>query len=106
MKRKWHLSNFKTLIECIQCSNNETNFPYKLLLNNIQVSRLCKTLANGLSANIEFSKTQLPKMTQLGAFLFKKLAATSQAMFLTRVEVLTPELAIGATRYYVNKGIN
>ena len=45
-------------------------------------------------------------MTQLGAFLFKKLAATSQAMFLTRVEVLTPELAIGATRYYVNKGIN
>ena len=45
-------------------------------------------------------------MTQLGAFLFKKLAATSQAMFLTRVEVLTPELANGATRYYVNKGIN
>ena len=48
-------------------------------------------------------------MTQLGAFLFKKLAATSQAMFLTRLEVLTtkaPELANGATRYYVNKGIN
>ena len=42
-------------------------------------------------------------MTQLGAFLFKKLAAAPQAMFITRVEVLTPELANGATRYYETK---
>ena len=25
-------------------SNDETNFPHKLLLNNTQVSKLCKTL--------------------------------------------------------------
>ena len=45
-------------------SNNENNFLHKLLLTNTQVSRLCKTFANGLSANIKLSKTQMQKIGQ------------------------------------------
>ena len=44
--------------------DNETNFPYKLLLTNRQVSNLRKTFANYLSADIKLSKTQLSKMIQ------------------------------------------
>ena len=47
-------------------SNDESNFPQKLLLTNTQVSRLRKAFANDSSANINFSKTQLSKMIQLG----------------------------------------
>ena len=36
--------------------NDETNFQHKLLWTNIQVSKICKAFANGLSANIKFSK--------------------------------------------------
>ena len=48
--------------------NDETNFPLKLLLTNTQVLKIRKAFANGLWANIKFSKTQLPKMIQLGGF--------------------------------------
>ena len=41
----------------IRNSNDETNFPHKLLLTDTQVSKICKAFANGLSANIKFSKT-------------------------------------------------
>ena len=51
-------------------SNNWTTFPYKLLLTNIQVSKICKTFATGLSANIKFSKTHLSKIVQLKGVLF------------------------------------
>ena len=47
-------------------SNDETNFPYKLLLTDSQVSKICKAFANGSSANIKFSKTQVSKIVQLG----------------------------------------
>ena len=50
-------------------SNDEANFTHKLLLANTQISRLCKGFANGSSANIKFSKTQLSKMIQSGGFL-------------------------------------
>ena len=45
-------------------SNDETNFPHKLLLNDKQVSRPCKAFANGSSANIKFSRIQQSKMVQ------------------------------------------
>ena len=38
-------------------SNNETDFSHKLLLTDKQVSRICKVLAKGSSANMKFSKT-------------------------------------------------
>ena len=40
-------------------SNDNTNFPHKLLLTNTQVSRTRKASANGSSANVKFSKTHL-----------------------------------------------
>ena len=49
-------------------SNDETNCPYELFLTIVQVSEICKALANGSSGNIKFSKTQLSKMIQLGGF--------------------------------------
>ena len=46
-----------------------TNFLQKLLLTDIQVLRICQAFANGSSANIKLSKTQLFKMVQLVGFL-------------------------------------
>ena len=50
-------------------SNDKTNFPSKLLLTDTQVSKICNAFANGSSANIKFSKTQLAKMIQSGGFM-------------------------------------
>ena len=50
-------------------SNNNTNFPHKLLLTNRQVSNILKAFANNLSTDVKFSKTQLLKMSQSGGFL-------------------------------------
>ena len=47
----------------------ESNFPHKLLLTNTH-SKIPKGFANGSSANIEFSNTQLSKMIQAGGFIF------------------------------------
>ena len=49
-------------------SNDENNFPHKLLLTNTQVSKLRKAFSNGLSANTKSSKTQLHKIGQSGGF--------------------------------------
>ena len=49
--------------------NIEANFPYKLLLTNTQVSKICKAFADGLLANINFSKTRLSKMIELAGVL-------------------------------------
>ena len=54
-------------------SDNETNFPHKLLLTNRQVSSLRKAFANHSSADIKLSKTQLSKMMQSGRFLGRLL---------------------------------
>ena len=43
-------------------STDENNFPHKLLLTDTQSSRMCKAFANGSSANLKFSKTQLSNM--------------------------------------------
>ena len=43
----------------IENSNDETNFSHKSLLTDTQVSKIRKAFANGTSANIKFSKTQL-----------------------------------------------
>ena len=46
----------------IGSSNLEPNFPHKLLLTDMEVSKIRKTLANYSLANIKFSKTQLPEV--------------------------------------------
>ena len=53
-------------------SDDETNFPYKLLLTNRQVLNLCKAFAKHTSTDIKLSKTQLSKMIQSGG-LFSRL---------------------------------
>ena len=50
-------------------SNDDGNFLQRLLLIITQVSRIRKTFANGSSANVKFSKTQLSKMVKLARFL-------------------------------------
>ena len=50
-------------------SNNESNFPHKFLLADTQISKICEAFANGSSANIKFSKTQLSKMIQSGGIM-------------------------------------
>ena len=50
-------------------SNDEINFSHKLLLTDIQVSRICKSFASGSSANTKCSKTKLSKIVQLGGFI-------------------------------------
>ena len=54
-------------------SNDENNFPHRLLLINKQVSGLCKVFENGSSANIKLSKTQLNKIGQSEGFLCRLL---------------------------------
>ena len=47
-------------------SNDENNFMHKLVLSNTQGRKLCKAFANGSTANIKLSLTQLHKIGQLG----------------------------------------
>ena len=54
-------------------SNDETNFPHKLLLTNTQASRLVNAFENGSSTNIKLSKTQLHKIGKSGGFLGRLL---------------------------------
>ena len=48
-------------------SNDEANFPHKIVLTDRQFSSIRK--ANNSSADIKFLKTQLSKMIQSGGFL-------------------------------------
>ena len=54
-------------------SNDNTNFPYELLLTNRQVSNLRKAFAKNTSTDIKLPKTQLSKMIQSGGFLGRLL---------------------------------
>ena len=58
-------------------SDDETNFPHKLLLTNRQVANLRKAFTNHLSTVIKLSKTQLSKMIQSGQFLGLTAAASA-----------------------------
>ena len=48
----------------IEDFNNETNFPYKLLLTDRQVLNLWKVFATNSAANVKSSKTYLFKIVQ------------------------------------------
>ena len=57
----------------IDNSDDETNFPHKLLLTHRQVANLRNAFANYLSINIKLSKTQLSRIIKLGGFLGRLL---------------------------------
>ena len=63
----------KILSNVVGDSNNKNNFLHKLLLTNAQVQWLCKTFANGSSANVKLSKTELHKLVQSRGFLGRLL---------------------------------
>ena len=50
-------------------SNDNANFPHKLLLTDRQIANIGKAFANNLSRDVKFSKTQLLKISQSGGFL-------------------------------------
>ena len=50
-------------------SNDQTNFPYKSLLTDTQVSKIRAAVISGSSANIKFWKGQLSEIVQLGGVL-------------------------------------
>ena len=50
-------------------SNDETNFPHKLLSTDRQVANLRKDFTKKSSTDIMLAKTQLSKMVQSGGFL-------------------------------------
>ena len=54
----------------IDKSDNETNFPHKLLLTNRQVTTLRKAFTNFTSIAIRLSKNQLSTMIQSGGFFW------------------------------------
>ena len=54
-------------------SDNETNFPHKILLTNRQVVNLCKAFTNHSLGNIKLWKSQLSKLIQSGGFLGRLL---------------------------------
>ena len=51
-------------------SDDEANFPHKLLLTNRQVANIRKTFANHTSTDIKLSNAQLTKMQKGGFFRF------------------------------------
>ena len=71
-------------------SNDEKNFPHKLLLTNTQVSKLRKAFANNSSANIKLSKTQLHKIGQSGGFLGRLLGPLLKTGLLLIGNVVKP----------------
>ena len=56
-------------------SDDETNFPHRLLLTNRQVANLHKTFANNSSTDIKSSKPRLSKIVQLGGILGRLLGS-------------------------------
>ena len=54
-------------------SDDETNFPHKLLLINRQVADLRRAFANYSSTDVKLSNTQLSKMIKSGGFLGRLL---------------------------------
>ena len=53
----------------IESSNDETNFPHKLLLTHTEIWKIGRAFTSGPSANIKFSKTQSFKMIQSGGVI-------------------------------------
>ena len=93
----------------IRNSNDETNFPHKLLLTNKQVSKFRKAFTNSWSANINFSKNQLPEMINSGGILGELLVALPYTAFKAGMQQIiktAPELTKYATKYIVYKGLD
>ena len=77
-KLKFEIKNYAKVIlkissNAVGDSNDENNFPHKLLLTSAQASKLRKAFANNSSANLKLSKNQLHKIGQPRGFLGRLL---------------------------------
>ena len=70
--------------------DDETSFPYKLLLTNRQVANPCKVFENNSSTDIKLSKTQLFKMVHLEGFLGRLLGPLLKTGLPLMKNVITP----------------
>ena len=90
-------------------SDDETNFPHKLLLTNRQVANLRKAFANHTSTDIKSSKAQLTKMQKVGFLRFLAPLLKSELPLLKSVikplGVLGLTAATSATYAAINKKI-
>ena len=90
-------------------SNNETNFPHKLLPTNRQILSLRKSFANHTSVDITLSKAQLSKMQKGGFLRFLMLLLKPGLPLLKPVVkplgVLSLTAAASATDAAINKKI-
>ena len=57
----------------IDSSDDETNFPHKLLVTNRQIANLRRAFANHRSTHIKLTKTQLSMLILSGLFLGRLL---------------------------------
>ena len=71
-------------------SDDETNFPHKLLLTNRQVANLRKAFPSYLATVIKLSKTQLAKMMQSGGVLGRLLGPSLRTGFPLMKNVIKP----------------
>ena len=71
-------------------SDDEANFPHKLLLTNRKVANLRKDFTNNSSNNIKLSKTQLSKMIQSVGFLGRLLGPLLKAALPLMKNVIKP----------------
>ena len=78
-------------------SDDEINFPRKLLLTNRQVANLPKAFANHTSTDIKLSKTQLSKIIQSGGFLGRLLGPLLKTGLPLLKSVIKPLGLLGLT---------
>ena len=79
----------------IDNSDDEANFPRKLLLTNRQVANLCKAFANHTSTDIKLSKAQLTKMQKDG--FLRILAPLLKSGLSLLKSVIKPLVMLGLT---------
>ena len=87
-------------------SNDETNFPCKLLLTNRQVTNLRKSFANHTSTDIKLSKAQLTKMEKGGYLSFLAPLLKSGLPLLKSVIKPLGMLGLTATTSVIDAAIN
>ena len=87
-------------------SDDETNFPDKLLLTNRQTLSLRKKFNNHTSADIKFSKAQLTKVQKGGLLQFLMPLLKSGLPLLKSVDKPLVMLSLTAAASATDAGIN
>ena len=89
-------------------SNDNTNFPHKLLLTETQVANIHKAFSNNLSRYVKFSKTQLLKMMQSEGFignLLSKLAGPLMKVAMPLAKNVLAPLGLTAAMSAIDRSI-